>query len=359
MVRGLDVLRAESFGAEAVLSTDAIWLDIESPAQVQYLAPFVAAVRDRGREVVVSARNAGVTVELLRSRGIEHIVVGAQPPSGRWQKGLAVSLRALRLMRFAQKHRAGAVVCSSRAGAIVARGRGIPCFVFCDYEHADLDIYRRVSAIIVHPEIVPESYFRSLGFRSDRLLAFRGLKEDISFAGFDLDAVVPYDLGVDSGGLLRILVRPAAETSHYFQPRSRSTVLALLDHLARRDDVLTVFSPRYPSQIRDVMSRTWVREPVVLARGVPFISLLKSVDRVVSAGGTMLREAAYLGVPAYSLFAGRLGAVDEYLSRTGRLVIVPSADQLDLITAPTAMSRPLPRESEVVYELTDKMLSRG
>jgi predicted glycosyltransferase len=49
-------------------------------------------------------------------------------------------------------------------------------------------------------------------------------------------------------------------------------------------------------------------------------SLVGQADLVVSAGGTMNREAVALGVPVYTTFAGRLGAVDEELIREGRLV---------------------------------------
>ena len=68
--------------------------------------------------------------------------------------------------------------------------------------------------------------------------------------------------------------------------------------------------------------------PVVLRDAVPFVSLLKAVDVVISGGGTMTREAAYLGIPAVSVFRGAAGEVDRYLEATGRLTIVRSADEL-------------------------------
>jgi predicted glycosyltransferase len=51
-------------------------------------------------------------------------------------------------------------------------------------------------------------------------------------------------------------------------------------------------------------------------------------DLVVSAGGTMNREAVALGTPVYTTFSGRLGAVDELLVREGRLRTLTSADVL-------------------------------
>jgi predicted glycosyltransferase len=48
-------------------------------------------------------------------------------------------------------------------------------------------------------------------------------------------------------------------------------------------------------------------------------SLIALADLVISAGGTMNREAATLGVPVYTTFRGRIGGVDEMLIREGRL----------------------------------------
>jgi predicted glycosyltransferase len=65
-------------------------------------------------------------------------------------------------------------------------------------------------------------------------------------------------------------------------------------------------------------------------RAVDAQSLLALADLVVSAGGTMNREAVALGTPVYTTFAGKLGAVDESLIREGRLRPLTSADELDV-----------------------------
>ena len=51
-------------------------------------------------------------------------------------------------------------------------------------------------------------------------------------------------------------------------------------------------------------------------------------DLVISGGGTMNREAAALGVPVYSIFKGKIGDVDNYLSKSGRLVLVDNIDDI-------------------------------
>ncbi len=342
-----------------MLSNAPIWIDIENPPQVQYLAPFVQAFHRRGRHVIVSARDTGITLDLLAKRAIDYSVVGVDPPARRVRKLIAVGHRAMALRRVVRNPDPAAVLCSSRPAAILARARRIPCFVVCDYEFAELGLYRRAGATILHPAVVPSRHFEALGFPRERLIGFHGVKEDISFAGIDVDGESPYEFGDAAAHATKVLVRPPAESSHYFDPRSRALVLALLDYLAAREDVLTVFSPRHRSQIADVEARRWEHPPVILSGGVPFVPLLKGVDRVVSAGGTMLREAAYLGVPAFSLFAGRLGAVDDYLRRTGRLQVLRSATELEAITAPRDAPSPFPRNERVIDELADAVLARA
>ncbi len=337
-----------------------VWVDIENPPQVQYLVPAVRAFESAGRRVTVTARDAGMTLALLEQRGVDHAAVGGDPPAGRVGKVLAVAARAASLRRrIAGRARPQALVCAARPAAIAARLAGIPCFMICDYEYVDLRLFRHAGATVLHPRVIPAEHFRALGFPAERLVAFDGIKEDISFAGIDLDSVPAHEFGPVAAGVTRVLVRPPAEASHYFDARSRESVLALLGHLSSRDDVQTVFSPRHPSQAAYVAERRWRIPPIVLERPIGFVSLLKSVDRVVSAGGTMLREAAYLGVPAFSLFAGHLGAVDRHLRDSGRLTVIESPDQLGLITAPAPAPGPFPRNPAVVAELVATVLARS
>ena len=42
----------------------------------------------------------------------------------------------------------------------------------------------------------------------------------------------------------------------------------------------------------------------------------------------MNREAAALGVPVYSIFRGKTGAVDRYLAENGRLFLIESPDDV-------------------------------
>ena len=72
---------------------------------------------------------------------------------------------------------------------------------------------------------------------------------------------------------------------------------------------------------------------IVPERAVDAQSLIAFADLVVSAGGTMNREAAALGVPVYTTYGGRLGGVDEELIREGRLRPLTDPRALELAQA--------------------------
>lgn len=92
-----------------------------------------------------------------------------------------------------------------------------------------------------------------------------------------------------------------------------------------------MLAPRYARQTADLEGLAIVNKPIALDRSVPFVALLKAVDCVLCSGGTMLREAAYLGISADGIFASRVGAVDRYLETIGRAAILSSSEGLDRI----------------------------
>ncbi len=305
-----------------------VWIDIDNPPQVQYLTPFALALADRGEEVLVTARDSGMTLEMLDQTGVAYDRVGHHFGPGTTRKVLWGVLRAGSLVRLLRR-RGGAslLLSSSRPSALAARVLGIPAFIMCDYEFVELRNYRRVGASLLFPDVIDEEVFLSQGFTRERLVGFGGIKEDITFSRGAHEAPRPPELAF-ADELINVLVRPPAEDSHYFTVRSRELLEGLLAFLAGRDDVRMIFSPRQPSQIEHVTRLSWINDPLVLRHAVPAVSLLKAVDWVICAGGTMLREAAYLGVPAIGIFGGEIGSVDRYLAELGAVRLVKDAADL-------------------------------
>lgn len=308
-----------------------VWIDIENPPQVKYLLPFRRAFEAIGADVSITARDYGFTYDLLRAESVEFAPVGASYGKARWRKavGLAGRTRAL-AGRFARGPRPDALVCAGRASVLAARALGIPSFVLGDYEYVHQALYRLTGSFLVFPDVIDTGVFEGQGIRRDRLVPYRGIKEDLTFAGVDIDAVEPHVFpALVRRDVRRVLFRPPAEESHYYSSESGLRTVRTLERLAGRADAVVVFSPRYPHQVDLLRRFRWANEPIVLDEAIELVSLLKAVDAVVSAGGTMLREAAYLGVPSYSIFGGRQGGVDAHLESLGRLRSVSGDGDLD------------------------------
>ncbi|HEV2902611.1 MAG TPA: DUF354 domain-containing protein [Gaiellaceae bacterium] len=335
-----------------------IWIDIENPPQVQYLLPLRPAFERLGADVVVTARDYGNTFELLEQSGTPYTPVGASYGAGKWQKvtGLAGRVRSL-VRHLRRTGRPDASISASRAAVVAGRLLRHPSFAIIDYEHVSLAVFRLAGSSIVHPDVIDASAFRARGIADARLVAVRGLKEDLSFSGIDLEREPAHELPV-SKALVRALVRPAAEESHYYREESGQMTFRVLERLAADERALVVFAPRYPRQTEYLAALEWRNEPIVLDRAVPFVSLLKAVDLVISSGGTMLREAAYLGVPAYSTFQGKAGAVDRHLERLGRLHLLAGPADLDRIAIEkSGPLRPLESNPGLVDEIAERVVS--
>ncbi len=337
------------------------WIDIENPPQVQYLAPFVDELRRRGFAVDVTARDNSITAGLLRERGIEPRLVNGVTGTNKALKIGGVAARSAQLALHVARRRSRLAVATSRPAGLTAWMLRIPCFTFCDYEYVDMRIGRLAGVTVFHPDVIPTDTLVRRGLRREQLIPFAGLKESISFAGLDVEAVPPHVFPTLEGSdVVRVLFRPPGERTHYYVAESGELAIQLLRHLASRPDVCVVFSPRYPSQTRYLDEVEWAREPILLEEGVPFVSLLRAVDAVVSSGGTMTREAAYLGIPAFSIFRSQIGEVDRYLESIGRLTIVRSvSDFADVRLERGATKGALPSDPDLVSRLVATMLERS
>jgi uncharacterized protein len=304
-----------------------VWVDIDNPPQTRYLLPLARAFEQRGSELLLTARDHGETFAILAGDHVRFHPVGRHFGRSKARKVVGLLRRSEQLVRLIRSGDSpDLLLTAARAGVLAARRLGIPSFVVLDYEHVDLRAYKFGRSCIIHPDVIDPETFRSRGLAAERLMPFRGLKEDFSFAGVDTSSIPPAEFGSGDGAAVRVLFRPPAEDSHYYRSETGQISFELLRYLGDAD-VQVIFSPRNASQVGYLEQvPSWHHEPIILRKPAHFASLLKAVDVVVSAGGTMLREAAFLGIPAYSIFRSRLGAVDRFLTEIGRLRIVSAQD---------------------------------
>lgn len=308
-----------------------VWVDVSNSPQVAFFRPLVARLLARGHDVEVTTREFAQTVELLRLHGLPHHVVGpAHGGASGWAKGRAMTGRLYALRRFAKGRSFDlALSHASHELPLVARSLGIPSAYAFDYEFARVQhgLGCRAARRVVVPDAIPQGRLDGLGAPAGKVRRYPGLKEEYYLAGFEPDGSALDALGLDRSRVLAV-VRTPPEVALYHR-HDNPLFSDVLERIGRDPEVQTVVLPRTTEQ-GDAIRALGLPSLVTPDHAVDAQSLVALSDVVVSAGGTMNREAVALGIPAYTTFAGQLGAVDEELVRQGRLRLLRSAGELVL-----------------------------
>jgi uncharacterized protein len=320
-------------------------------AHVLVFRPLIAILRERGGEVEITAREYAQTLQLLDLHGLEATVIGRHAGRSRFAKALGMLGRLRRLRRWAKERNFDvALAHGSHELTITARRLGIPCTTTFDYEWAALQHHLgcRAATKVLVPDAIPPERLRSYGVDDGKLLQYPGLKEEYYLADFESDAGVLERLGLDRERVV-VVLRPPPDVSLYHR-HSNPLFPQTLEFLGRRDDVHAVAIPRTVEQ-RDFIRQLELPSVVVPDGAVDAQSLIAFADLVVSAGGTMNREAAALGVPVYTTYGGRLGGVDEALIREGRLVPLTDPRALELGKRAQGRDERVRRDPSLLLEL--------
>ena len=315
-----------------------VWIDITNSPHVLFFRPLIRLLEEDGHEVEVTARDYAQTLELLGRHGIAHHVVGPRHGgAGVLGKARALAGRLPELRRFG-KHGGFDVALAhgSHELTLTARSLGIPSATAHDYEFATLQhqLGLRAATRAVFPEAIPAERLARLGARPPKLVRYPGIKEEYYLADFEPDRAAVE--GIDAARVLAV-VRTPPEVSLYHR-HGNPLFTGVLERLGRDESVHAVVLPRTQEQ-RDAIRALHLPSLHVPEHAVDAQSLVALADLVVSAGGTMNREAVALGTPVYTTFAGRLGAVDALLIREGRLRPLTEARTLDVRKRTSSVER--------------------
>ena len=306
-----------------------VWIDITNSPQVPFFRPLHALLLRRGADVFVTTRAYAQTLELLELHGIAHRVVG--PPhggAGTFGKARAMAGRLRALRRFAKDGSFDLVLAhGSHEAMLTARSLRIPGATAHDYEFATAQHHLglRAATRVVFPDAVPPERLARYGAKPPKLRRYPGIEEEYYLADFEPDDTV-LD-GIDPEKVLTV-VRTPPDVSLYHR-HANPLLAGVLERLGRDESVHAIVLPRTGEQRAAIRSLA-LPSLHVPEEAVDAQSLIALADLVVSAGGTMNREAVALGTPVYTIFAGRLGAVDEVLIRNKRLVPLTDAGKLVL-----------------------------
>ncbi len=316
-----------------------IWVDCTAAAHPVVLRPVIERLRERGHDVSITARSYGQTEGILDLLDLGYESFGTHGGASTLSKGAALASRSAALARWARPRRFDLGIAHGSVDlAAVGIALRIPTAQMQDYEFAGLQrkLAWRAARRVLVPDSIPLERLRAAGARAKKLIRYPGLKEDYYLADFSPDPAVLTELGLDALGVegqrrgddrVLVVVRPPPETSAYHA--DNPLYERVLDRLCAAPEAVSVLIPRTEGQRAAAQAR---EHPslVVPERAIDAQSLIALADLVVSAGGTMNREAVALGVPVRTIFSGRMGAVDEALIAAGRLAELREPEELEL-----------------------------
>ena len=304
-----------------------IWIDLANSPHVPFFRALIPEFTARGHQIEISARDYAQTVELAIKAGMLPHVIGGH--GGGKLTGKAGNLvgRAASLRKWARDRGFNlAVSHNSYAQIAAAAALGIKTVTLMDYEHQPANhlAFRLASRVIV-PQAFPNAELKKYGAPLRKVKRYAGLKEDVYLADFTADPVFAETLrklGVASEDVLIVARPPASEALyHRFENELFDKLLA---HLSARSHTKIILLPRTDAQ-RVEYEKQKLPNVIMPREALDGANLIATADLVVSAGGTMNREAAALGVPAASIYAGKWAAIDEQLAHEGRLQRLASA----------------------------------
>jgi uncharacterized protein len=296
-----------------------VWIDMTASAHPLVFRPLVRLLQQRGDEVEITTRDYAQTIQLIASHGMEATVIGHHGGRSRSGKARQLQARLLALRRWARSRDFDvALAHGSHELTLTARRLGIPSSTTFDYEWAWLQhqLGCRAATRVVVPDSIPVERLARYGATPPKLQRYPGLKEEYYLTDFEPDAAVLPAWGIDPEKVL-VVLRPPPDVSLYHR-HSNPLFPQTLEHVGRLENVHAFVIPRTEEQ-RDYVRALELPSVIVPDGSVDAQSLIAHADLVVSAGGTMNREAAALGVPVYTTYGGRLGGVDEELIRQSRL----------------------------------------
>ena len=308
-----------------------IWIDLANSPHVPFFRALIPEFVGRGHQVEITARDFAQTVELAMNAGMMPHVIGGHGGGSITGKAGNLIGRAGALRKWARDRGFDlALSHNSYAQIAAAAALGVKAVTLMDYEHQPANhlAFRLASRVIV-PRAFPAAELKKYGASTRKVRRYEGTKEDVYLADFVPDpefADTLLRLGVASKDVL-VVARPPAREALYHRFENE-LFDELLVSLSTGEKVKIILLPRSAAQRADYETREWTN--LIMPReALDGANMIAAADLVVSAGGTMNREAAALGVPAVSIYAGKWAAIDEELVSEGRLRKIDSRKQID------------------------------
>ncbi|HEY6377501.1 MAG TPA: DUF354 domain-containing protein [Edaphobacter sp.] len=305
-----------------------VWIDLDNSPHVPLFAPIIEELERSGHPTLVTARDCFQVCGLADLLDLKYKRIGHHYGKHKVMKLAGLGLRSLQLLPSVLRNRPVlAISHGSRSQLLVANLLRIPCITIADYEFAKLWMFMKPTWVMT-PEVIQDN---AIQISKERILKYPGIKEDVYVPKFKPDPRIVDDLCLADAEIV-VLLRPPATEAHYHRPESDELFQGVLDFLGTKSHAKVVILPRNDRQEADIRSK-WpslfaTGQVVIPDKVVDGLNLIWHCDLMISGGGTMNREAAALGVPVYSIFRGKIGAVDKYLASVGRMTLIEDKESI-------------------------------
>jgi predicted glycosyltransferase len=305
-----------------------VWIDCSNSPHPLLFAPVARRLETDGHEVLVTARDNAQTIELAMERWPTVEVIGGPSPRGRASKAATLGERIVDLRRWAAKVSPDVALShNSYAQIVAARSLRIPAVTAMDFEHqpANHMAFRFATTVLV-PDVLPLDVIRRQGARPAKVVRYPGLKEELYIGDFQPDRAILTRLGVDPRpGIVAVARTPP--TRAVYHSSSNPLFEPALRTVCSQEGVVCVVLTRHPEQVAAI-ERLALPNCIIPNTAIDSRSLVYAADVMIAAGGTMTREAAIMGIPTWTMFAGKTPAVDVWLERQGVLRRLVAPEQL-------------------------------
>ena len=307
-----------------------IWIDLDNTPHVLFFRPIIPELRRLGYDVLVTARDAYQVTDVAHLYGIDCKKIGKHYGKNKVLKVVGTLIRSFQLvLTFLPRRPLLAVSHGSRSQVVASKLMCIKSVSIFDYEHA---AHSRCTSPTwaMAPEVVVK-FFEGTKIRK-RIIGYPGIKEDVYVPFFKPEKDIREELGISESKIL-VLVRPPATEAHYHNPEAELILERLIPYIDNNDAVAVVVPRNHRQQetIELKFKGFTANGSCIIPKNVyDGLTMIWFSDLVVSGGGTMNREAAALGVPVYSIFRGKLGAVDHYLSVEKKLTLIENVGDVEL-----------------------------
>ena len=286
-----------------------IWFDITNVPHVNFLLPIIQKY-EKEFDMVFTLRDFAETKNLFEKRiAKSYIEIGQHKGGNKLKKVLGLLKRIYLLYKYVPKFDVKISI-GGDSSSVVAWSKGKLSVNFDDNETSPNWMYAPFTDLAFWPKVINPTVLRKQGFKKN-LYQYNGYKEDFYLADYQPNPSFLKQLPFKH----YVVVRPENIKASYVEGR-QSIVPELLKELdAAGYNIL--FLPRYESD-RDYAQG--IQNIFIPKEAVNGLDACYYADAILTGAGTMAREAACLGVPSVSFFAGaHLLTVDQSMVDGGKM----------------------------------------